>query len=185
MSGSALKLRDVRKLADSRAAFEFEIAVAELPDIPPEFGTGNGLVQAQVRFGRERGFAVADVELRAQLQVICQRCMAPMPLSVQTHSPVLVVETEREAEDAPAGWETFLAPEGRLSLAALVAEEVLLAIPIVPLHDAGAGCAPAMPAAAAVTPAGTSAAAVGEGATVRPFADLKALLKRGGKDDDA
>jgi uncharacterized protein len=184
MSGSALKLRDARKLADSRAAFEFEIAVAELPDIPPEFGAGNGQVQAQVRFGREQGFAVADVELRAQLQVICQRCMSPMPLTVESHSPVLVVETEREAEEAPVGWETFLAPEGRLSLAALVAEEVLLAIPIVPLHDAGAGCAPATPDTAAETPAGTSAAAVEEGATVRPFADLRALLKRGGKDDD-
>jgi len=94
-----------------------------------------------------------------------------------------VVETEREAEEAPAGWETFLAPEGRLSLAALVAEEVLLAIPIVPLHDAGAGCAAAAPDAAAATPAGTKAAAVEEGASVRPFADLKALLERRDKDD--
>ena len=183
MSGGALKLREVRKLADSRAAFEFEIPVAELPDIPPEFGAGNGLVQAQVRFGREQGFAVADVELRAQLQVVCQRCMAPMPLTVESHSPVLVVETEREAEEAPAGWETFLAPEGRLSLAALVAEEVLLAIPIVPLHDAGPSCAAAAPDAVAATPAGPEAAAIEEGATVRPFADLKALLERRSKDD--
>jgi uncharacterized protein len=184
MSGGALKLREVRKLADSRAAFEFEIPVAELPDMPPEFGSGDGKVQAQLRFGREQGFAVADVELRAQLQVICQRCMAPMQLTVEARSPVLVVETEREAEEAPAGWETFLAPEGRLSLAALVAEEVLLAIPIVPLHDAGLGCAATKPAAAVATPAGPKTAAVEEGATVRPFADLKALLERGGKKDD-
>jgi uncharacterized protein len=183
MSGGALKLRDVRKLADSRAAFEFEIPVAELPDMPPEFGAGDGQVQAQLRFGREQGFAVADVELRGQLQLICQRCMAPMQLTVEARSPVLVVETEREAEEAPAGWETFLAPEGRLSLAALVAEEVLLAIPIVPLHDAGLGCAAATPDASVATPAGSKAAAVEEGATVRPFADLKALLERGGKND--
>jgi uncharacterized protein len=184
MSGGALKLREVRKLADSRAAFEFEIPVAELPDMPPEFGAGDGKVQAQLRFGREQGFAVADVELRAQLQVICQRCMAPMQLTVEARSPVLVVETEREAEEAPAGWETFLAPEGRLSLAALVAEEVLLAIPIVPLHDAGLGCAAARPDAAVATPAAAKTATVDEGATVRPFADLKALLERGGKKDD-
>lgn len=183
MSGGALKLRDVRKLADSRAAFEFEIPVAELPDMPPEFGAGDGQVRAQLRFGREQGFAVADVELRAQLQVTCQRCMAPMQLTVETRSPVLVVETEREAEEAPAGWETFLAPEGRLSLAALVAEEVLLAIPIVPLHDAGLGCAAVAPDAAVASPAGSKAAAAEAGATVRPFADLKALLERGGKDD--
>ena len=47
MSGGALKLREVRKLADSRAAFEFELPVAELPDVPREFGAGDGKVQAQ------------------------------------------------------------------------------------------------------------------------------------------
>ena len=48
---------------------------------------------------------------------------------------MLLVGSEREAEEAPVGWETYLAPEGRLSLAALVAEELLLALPIVPLHS--------------------------------------------------
>jgi len=186
MSGGALKLRDVRKLADSRAAFEFEMPVAELPAIPPEFGAGDGQVQAQVRFGREQGFAVADVELRARLQVICQRCMAPMPLTLEARSPVLVVESEREAEEAPAGWETFLAPEGRLSLAALVAEELLLAVPIVPLHAGGTGCA-----ASASREDGSSEDAAAEPpaspehVTARPFADLRALLERGAKPKDS
>ncbi len=184
MSGGALKLRDVRKLADTRAAFEFEIAVAKLPDMSPDLGSGDGQVQAQVRFGREQGFAVADVELRARLQVICQRCMAPMPLMLEAHSPVLVVESEREADEAPAGWETFLAPEGRLSLAALVAEELRLAVPIVPLHADPVACGAAgsdlaePPGARATAPAREAEA----GAMTRPFAELKALLgQRGGK----
>jgi uncharacterized protein len=182
MSGGALKLRDVRKLADSRAAFEFEMPVAELPDVPPEFGSGDGQVQAQVRFGREQGFAVADVSLHAHLQVICQRCMAPMPLTLEAHSPVLVVESEREAEEAPAGWETFLAPEGRLNLAALVAEELLLAVPIVPLHEPSAACAAAesVTAGTVAQRAGAQAAPGDASGVTRPFADLKALLERGG-----
>jgi uncharacterized protein len=176
MSGGALKLRDLRKLADSRAAFEFEIPVDKLPDIPPEFGSGDGQVQAQVRFGREQGFAVADVELRARLQVICQRCMAPMPLVLEAHSPVLLVETEREADEAPAGWETILAPEGRLSLAALVAEELRLAVPIVPVHADPAACGVQ---AARADVAGEAAE---QGAMARPFAELRALLgQRDGK----
>jgi uncharacterized protein len=183
MSGGALKLRDVRKLADSRAAFEFEMPVAELPAMPPEFGSGNGQVQAQVRFGREQGFAVADVELHAHLQVICQRCMAPMPLTLEARSPVLVVESEREAEEAPAGWETFLAPEGRLSLAALVAEELLLAVPIVPLHEVASACGAAAQLASGAAAPGAAAPKADEDAR-RPFADLKALLERGGKTSD-
>jgi uncharacterized protein len=179
MPGGALKLRDVKKLAETRAAFEFEMPVAELPGLPPELLAGDGRVQVKLRFSREQGFAMADVQLQARLQVICQRCMAPMPLAVETNSPVLVVETEREAEEAPAGWETFLAPEGRLSLEALAAEELLLAVPIVPLHGADSTCAPAE--AAANPAAAPHAGRAEEIATARPFADLRALLERGGK----
>jgi uncharacterized protein len=177
MLGGALNLRDVRKLADTRAAFDFEVPVAKLPGLPPDLGAGDGQVKVKVRFAREQGFAIADVSLSARLQVTCQRCMAPMPLAVQAHSPVLVVESEREAEDAPVGYETFLAPEGRLSLEALAAEELLLALPIVPLHEADAVCA----AAESVARATHAAPVAEETATARPFADLKALLERGGK----
>jgi uncharacterized metal-binding protein YceD (DUF177 family) len=110
-----------------------------------------------------------------------------MPLEVEAVSPVVLVESEREAEEAPAGLETFLAPDGRLSLEALVAEELLLAVPIVPLHDGGGTCGSMLgpsPAAAAARAAGAAPAAAAEGsATARPFADLRALLERGGKAD--
>jgi len=181
MAGGALKLRDLRKLAETRAAFEFELPVTELPGLPRELSAGDGRVQVQLRFGREQGFAVADVEVRASLQLVCQRCLGPLPLAVRARSPVLVVESERAADEAPAGWETFLAPEGRLSLAALAAEELLLAVPIVPLHGADASCVPA--AAIGQTPAEQPGRAK-DPATVRPFADLRALLERGGKATD-
>jgi uncharacterized protein len=179
MPGGALKLRDVRKLAESRAAFEFEMPVSELPGLPLELQAGDGRAQAQLRFGAEQGFAVAEIQLRARLQVICQRCMGPMPLEIDTSTTVVVVESERDAEQAPAGWETFLAPEGRLSLAALTAEELLLAVPIVPLHEPGATCRSTQ-----VAPDSASAAPLQppqDTATARPFADLRTLLERGGK----
>jgi uncharacterized protein len=178
MPGGALKLRDVKKLADTRAAFDFEMPVADLPGLPPELLASDGQVQVKLRFSREQGFAMADVQLRAQLQVTCQRCMDPMPLAVDTSTPVLVVQSEREAEEAPAGWETFLAPEGRLSLEALAAEELLLAVPIVPLHGAGQACAPALDMAAAAVP---QPGPIEQAATARPFADLRTLLERGRK----
>lgn len=213
---SAPKLRDVRKLADSRAVFELDIPLAELPGFPVEYQAGGGQVHARMSFGREQGHAMAQVALRAELAATCQRCLGPMQLRVDTHSPVLIVESEQEAEGAPGGWETFLAPEGRLVFAALVAEELLLALPIVPLHAQVAQCQPLAsdvriepadaqrsaevargPGGAAgrgvvgTASADASGAAVGEqppgkapaseAATTRPFADLRALLERGGK----
>jgi DUF177 domain-containing protein len=178
MSGGASKLRDFRKLAETRAELELDLALAQLPGMTPELSAGDGHVHAKVRFGREQGFAVADVELNARLEAVCQRCMGPMPLLVQARSPVLLVESEREAEGAPAGWETFLAPEGRLDPAALVAEELLLAVPIVPLHGPDSACAATAGSEGAVEVQPASAA---EAAATRPFADLRALLERADK----
>jgi uncharacterized protein len=187
MPGGASKLRDIRKLAETRAAFDFDLPMTELPGLPPELSAGGGRVQTQLRFSREQGFATAEVQLHAQLQVTCQRCMGVMSLAVDAKSPVVIVESEHEAEDAPAGMETFLAPDGRLSLSALVAEELLLALPIVPLHGAGTACQSVGDASVGGTQAalaGGSAAATADGAAlVRPFAELRALLERGGKAD--
>jgi uncharacterized protein len=185
MPGGASKLRDIRKLAETRAAFDFDLPMTDLPGLPAELSAGGGRVQTQLRFGREQGFATAEVRLHAQLQVTCQRCMGPMSLAVDANSPVVIVQSEHEAEAAPAGMETFLAPDGRLSLSALVAEELLLALPIVPLHGAGTVCQPPGDVPVADTRAALAAgthAAPGDGAAlVRPFADLRALLERGGK----
>jgi uncharacterized protein len=182
MPGGASKLRDVRKLADARATLDLDIPVAELPGLPGELISGGGQVHAHVQFGREQGFMVAQVKLRAQLELVCQRCMGPMPLPIETSSPVLLLESEADAEAAPVEWETYLAAEGRLSLAALAAEELLLALPVVPLHadsrvcEAAAGRASLAPAVEPALPPGATVQA-----TARPFADLRALLDGGTK----
>lgn len=183
MPGAASKLRDVRKLSDARATIDLDIPVAELPGLPGELISGGGQVHAHVQFGREQGFMVAQVALRAQLELVCQRCMGPMPVPIETSSPVLLVESEADAEAAPVEWETYLAAEGRLSLASLAAEELLLALPVVPLHPDGGPCEASAGRAGQVRgtePALPPQAATGQ-ATVRPFADLRALLDGGDK----
>ena len=200
---AAPKLRDVRKLADSRAVFDLDVALSTLRNIPANYVAGGGWVKAHLEFGREQGFAIARVELQAQLTVTCQRCLGAMPLRIHSHSPVLIVESEQEADGAPAGWETFLAPEGRLVPEALIAEELLLSLPIVPLHEQASDCeALAAAATKLVSTAAEGAASGGEEArpadavasasaptpqspgpqaAVRPFADLRALMERSGK----
>jgi uncharacterized protein len=183
MPGGASKLRDVRKLADARATLDLDIPVAELPGLPGELICGSGQVHARVQFGREQGFMVAQVALQGQLELICQRCMAPMPVPIETSSPVLLIESEADAEAAPVEWETYLAAEGRLSLAALAAEELLLALPVVPLHADSSACeasagrsVPSRDAEPASPPQRAT-----EQVMVRPFADLRALLDGGAK----
>jgi uncharacterized metal-binding protein YceD (DUF177 family) len=79
----------------------------------------------------------------------------------------------------PEEFETFLAPDGHCSLAALAAEELLLSLPIVARHGEGEKCevSGASAEAAAATPVVAEAIGSAE-ETQRPFAELGALLER-------
>jgi uncharacterized protein len=173
MPGGWSRPREVRQLADSRAGFEFDIPVAELPGISAELSAAAS-VHARIEFGREQGLNVAHVALRATLPLTCQRCLQPLSFELDTDSRVAVVASEAEAAATPEAWETFVAADGLLHFPELVAEEVLLALPLVPRH--AVDCAPEGRAATAAAPAAGGAAT-----TTRPFADLKALLERGAK----
>ena len=170
------KPRDLERLAEQRARFEFEIPLGELPGIPAEFSLASEPVQVWLQFGRDRGVAVADVRLRVVLLPQCQRCLGAMRLPISANSRVAVIDSAAAAARAPEELETFLAPEGHSTLAALAAEELLLALPIVPRHAEGE-CRVVAGAVENVQLAPPGAAAEGE--TQRPFADLRAMFERG------
>ena len=167
--------RDLAKLADTRAHFEFEIPLGDLPGIPEEFSGAEGPVRAWLQFGREQGLGVVQLKLHAILKPLCQRCLGPMRLEVSSESRVALVASEAQAAGVPEELETFRAPDGHGSLAALVAEELLLSLPLVARHGAGERCV----AADASPDAAEGSAPRASGETQRPFADLRALLERG------
>lgn len=172
MSGGASKLRDLNKLSDAGAVLDLDVALREMPALPVELIAGGGPMRVQVRFGNEQGRRVAHVGLDGELQLICQRCLQPMHWPVKTQSPVMLIEAESQADGLPDDRETFLAADGRVSVAALAGEELLLALPIVPLHADIAECGVAAPPIEELPPGAERG---------RPFADLRALLEQGTK----
>jgi uncharacterized protein len=173
------KPRDLAKLADSRAAFDFAIPVGELPGMPADLAAAGEPLSAKLRFGRERGLPVAEVSVQGTVTLVCQRCLGPMRLAIAAESKVAVVDTPARAETVPEEWETVLAEDGALALAALVAEEVLLTLPAVPRHSERERCEPP----GEVVPEVTAASAGHEEEPQRPFSDLRALLKGGKRDE--
>ncbi|MGH8149790.1 MAG: YceD family protein [Steroidobacteraceae bacterium] len=136
MSEDWSKLRDIEPLADGRVRIEFAIALDELPRVTPQLARTAGCVTGWARFDRERGMPVADVEVAARVALTCQRCLAPLEWPVQCRDRVALVAGAAEADRVPEGLETLLAPDHRVSVRDLVEEELLLALPIVPLHAA-------------------------------------------------
>ncbi len=175
MSGGWSKQHDFIRLADARTELEYSIPVGELPGVGVSVAAASEPLQTRLTFGREQGLPAVDVEVRGAVQLQCQRCMRSFELPLDLQSRVVLLLTEQQADRAPPSLETYLAADGRVSAAALVAEEVLLAVPLVPRHEDEAQCA-VQADAAAVVPAGEAAGSAG---TRRPFADLQSLLQKG------
>ena len=160
---------EVDRLADGEADVDFEVPLAELTGLRSLRGGVAGSAGGSVRFLREQGMAVAELSLRGAATLQCQRCLRPMELALDIQARLALVPSESEATRVPADLEPVLAAEGRTSIGELVTEELLLTLPIVPLHGAGEECGAAEIAAA--TPRES-------GETHRPFAGLAELLKR-------
>src|SRR5262245_57818878 len=128
MLGGWSKQRDVARLVDSQAQFEFAVPVGELHELHNELSATEGPLLARLHFRRDQGLPVVDVAVQGQVRLVCQRCLAPMTLQVEAAATVAIVASEAEAERAPAGLETFLALDGQVSCQALAMEELLLAL---------------------------------------------------------
>ena len=159
----------MERLADSRADVELVVPLAELPGLRSLRACFGGTVRAHAHFSREQRVAVAELSLRGSAVLECQRCMRPMELALETQTRVALIASEAEAARAPRDFEPVLAAGGSISIGELVTEELLLTLPIVPLHEHDATCGSAPVAAESGQRAGE---------THKPFARLGELLKR-------
>jgi uncharacterized protein len=125
---------NVAVLADAGSKVEMTVPVAKLERIAEHLASTEGVVTGSVTLLREEGRVVAEVELAAKVSLRCQRCLKAMLLPFESRSRVALVASEEEATRVPPELETALAPDGRLRLADLVEEELLLALPAAPRH---------------------------------------------------
>lgn len=141
------------------------------PDRPP----GDTPVVWQARGERRtvRGGAPQPwlhLSARTQMDLVCQRCLQPLPVEVMAQRSFLFVPGEQQAAELDAECEDdVLALTRSLDLAELVEDELLLSLPLVPRH---AACPLPLPAEPGEPLADERP---------NPFAALAALKRQGGQ----
>jgi len=113
----------------------------------------------------ERGRPALHLKVRGELHLTCQRCLGALELALRIETSLRLAATQAEIDAEPLdaeGPESIVAGK-EMQVRTLVEDEVLLAIPIAPRHDACAGAA-------------ADAAAGAAGARQTPFAGLRGLM---------
>jgi uncharacterized protein len=165
----------VDTLVGTEAAIEFSIPLADLPRVSRELSATDGDATGKVRFSRQLGQAVAELDVGARPEVVCQRCMQPMRWPVEVKSRIALVSDYDAADRVPEGLEVFLVEADSVSVRDLVDEEILLALPHVARHPDDSECAGGrmqLPGQAEEVEDASSAD------VQKPFAQLGELLKR-------
>ncbi len=127
---------DAIVLASRGAEVHRAYALAELPRVQAAGGGTGSEAAVRFRFSKVEGGIGVDTSLAGKVVLTCQRCLKPVELPVEAESALVLVSSDAEAEQLPEGREPVVSEAGHLDLAWLAEEEMLLALPLVPMHDA-------------------------------------------------
>lgn len=161
---------DAWRMVTARRGFEGRLPLSALTRLQGSLvDTGGGDVRFSLDFDRD-GLQVPYVELRvdAELPLECQRSMERFLLPVQIVQRLGLIRDEAEEAALPPGYEPLLVPEdGQLRTAELVEDELILAVPVVPVKPGSEAVERDWPASEI------------EQERANPFAALSALKKPG------
>ena len=148
---------------------EGEVAVAQLPRLAEFIAASEGVLHYEIGgLIDDDGHPAADLHLKGQLNLICQRCNAPLEFGIDRTTRFRFVATEEELNSLPIEDDEIdaVVASRNMNIHDWVEDEAILSLPLVPRHD---GCTAPLSSDDVATPAPAS----------NPFAVLLAL-----RDDD-
>jgi uncharacterized protein len=166
---------DALPLAVRGATLDREFRLIDLPRLADWAVDDQARAHLSARFHLIEARVGVVGRATAKLRLICQRCLGPVQVPVDDEFHVVLVPSEVEMDQLPEQQDAVVVDATRLELSWLLEEQLLLAMPLVPLHATLAECATR--AHESVETNAVQSAVVSLD-TQRPFADLKDLLKR-------
>ncbi len=134
---------DLLRFARSGESLEGELRAEMLPRLQGNLTSEDAAVQYRIAGGVEAGKPVLRLWIEADVWLTCQRCLEPFRERLELSNTLPIARDESEL----ARWEAedplvdALVVDGKLDVASLVEDEILLSLPVSPRHPDGA-CGP-------------------------------------------
>jgi DUF177 domain-containing protein len=172
MSGAPGEYLDLTRATHQPVRWTGTISIAALPRLAAAVADTGGLASAELQAMHDGGQVSVRGKVEANLVLTCQRCFGKLGFPVKADLNLAWVRSEKEAAVLPDVYEPLLSDSGRVNIAELIEDELLLALPISALHATPQECGTGV--------RGTSRQADTEAKVTRrkPFAALEALKRR-------
>lgn len=126
--------------------WEVDASLSEFPRLVPEFTHGQLFCRISGRTDKHSG-CVLRVEIRGEVGLTCQRCLGGLTHQVAIACDVYLAaneaELERRSAEVGSGADVILRG-AKMSLVELIEDEVLLGLPLAPMHPPGVCVMPAV-----------------------------------------
>ncbi len=140
MSANVPETLDAWRMVAARRRFDGQVALADLTRLQGLVADAEGECRYALEFARDDILRVSYVELTIDtaLPLICQRSLQRFLLPVNLVQRLGLIRDEEEEASLPEEYEALLVPEdGQLSPLDMIEDELVLAVPVVPLSPDG------------------------------------------------
>jgi uncharacterized protein len=139
MSSALPELIDAWRMVSARRIFAGRLRLDAMPRLSSCLVDALGECEFEVEFGRDEiGTAFLDVNVDARLPLVCQRTLVRFELPVKIRQRLGLIRDEHEDAALPEGYEPVLVPQdGALRLVDAIEDELILAVPVVPMSSDG------------------------------------------------
>ena len=131
---------DTLGFAQKTQSQDLQLKLADLPRLTDVSAIVNGVVQANVTGGIQHdGKAFIELKILGAFTLTCQRCIDLFDFQINSRSRFIIITKEHELVEISRGEQdinTILAKK-ELNLIEFVEDELLLTLPMVPLHEEG------------------------------------------------
>lgn len=132
---------DLIATAEAGRVLRGRIAVARLDRVLPALMSDQGELQVELNFGKDPdGTCFLAGTIQGAVVLCCQRCMEAMTLQLDIGFRLGLLRDERAVDTLSDRFEPLVVTAEPAYIADIVSDEVLLALPIVPLHKDSDAC---------------------------------------------
>ena len=121
-------------------AREETVAVAELSRVAEDCADDSGQVHWSLQGGMHvNGYPQWKLEVKATLQLMCQRCLTPFAYQLNSHTTLILARDDEKADEMEVELDDesldVIVASRAFNILEMIEDEVLLAMPLAPRHQ--------------------------------------------------